>query len=646
MSETASGQEARCALRQMLRESYKKTRDNFGALEESLRFYNQACQILNDSQRRKLYDREWTLSQGSAEQRIDYVVQEIAGVDPAAQALDLPPVEITGVVDLSPHKKPILNLELLPEGADMDFRMPPPGKNHPSAAALVSEIGVPQIVFQEAPVSGIEVHIPPASPEKVQTNSSPEKEEKLVAPTKQHYHPVLTEVLGESRAPWLLGVFCLLVLIVIGALLGLSWTYVAPSFDITQSWIWAVLLLIGFFIYTFGLRQGAKRTHKNYELPSEPDAEIIKGWRRKRTIFLGSNYLTEDPSWVFQLRLTELERARVQRTSYIRPWRRALARLFDYALWGWLLIFPLSELANRDIIPAAVMSVVENPLLIPIFITVTWIPIEALLMAAMGTTLGKWLFGVFIQFRVSDPYAPRDSIACWRYALARAFRVWWQGLALGFLPILALSAARARAALERFEETDWDDDHDVLVTHTPGKVMPFIVGVIGLTALSLMYAGAWQKSLMGMGVQTTQFISTQIDRWQEQEEAPPPSRSGVVEGGPVIADPTEPVDPELAENERRLAEFREAIMRASEESRMLLDRKEWQLALESCQRWAKLEITNPAPLRCQGDALQAMGRHQEAINAYRNAKLYAPADRSIDDAIQRSQEEIFRLLNQ
>ncbi len=649
MSETASEQEACCALRQMLRENYKKTRDNFGALEESLRFYNQACQILNDPQRRKVYDREWSLSQGSAEQRIDYVVQKAAGVDSqAVQVADIPLVEITGVVDLSPHKKPILNLELVPENAEMDFRMlPPEKKNQLSAAALVSEIGVPQIVFQEVPVSGIEVNIPATSSGKVLTDGvvTPQKEEKWPSPAKQHYHPVLTEALGQSRSPVLLGVFCALVLVVVAALLRFNWDYVVPSFDITQSWIWGVLLLVGFFVYTYGFRQGTKRAHKNYELPGEPDSEIIKNWRRKHTVFLGSNYLVEDPSWVFQLRLTELERARVQRSSYIRPWRRALARIFDYALWGWLLVFPLSELANRDIIPASVMSLVENPLIIPIVITATWIPIEALLMAAMGTTLGKWLFGVFVQFRVSNPYVRRDSLACWRYALARAFRVWWQGVALGFLPILALSSGRAKAALERFEETDWDDDYDVLVTHTPGKVVPFVVGLIGLTVLSLLYIGVWQRSLMSMGVHSTQFISTQIERWQQQENQTTPIVSGRHDAvsDPVI--PVVPVSPELSESERRLVEFREAIMRASEESRTLLERKEWERALESCQRWAKLEITNPAPLRCQGDALQAMGKYQEAINAYRNAKLHAPEDRSIDEAIQRSQEEIFRQLN-
>ncbi|MDR1529730.1 MAG: hypothetical protein LBS40_04950 [Burkholderiales bacterium] len=650
MSETASDQEARCALRQALRENYKKTRDNFGALEESLRFYNQASQILNDPQRRRLYDKEWTLSQGSSEKRIDFVVQEIVGDNPNPNVASLPPVEITGVVDLSPKKKPSLDLELLPE-SDMDFRMPPPKPAERSAAALAAEMKLPKVVFQEAPISGIEVDV--RSREQVQTaalTSPPEdipqeNKEKPTLPVKQHYHPVLTENIGHARSLIFVGLSSGLVLLLVVILFYMSWGYVASSFEITRSWVWGVLLLIGFLFYNFGVRQGMKRTHKNYQLPGEPDDEAIKSWRRKRTIFLGSNYLAEDSSWVFQLRLTELERARVQRTSYISPWRRALARMFDYAFWGWLLIFPLSELVSREALSPSILGLIENPLIAPIVITATWIPIEALLMAAVGTTLGKWLFGVYVQFRVSNPYAPRDSFSCWRYAFARAFRVWWQGMALGFLPLLAFVAARSQAMLERFEETSWDDDHDVLVTHTPIRTLSFFVGVIGLAMLSFLYIAAWQKPLTLMGVRTTQLIAEQMESWQKESgNGATPSPSATLPGVNNGAQPR-PIDPEQAESERRLAEFRDAIVKASEESRTLLDHKEWQRAYESCQQWARLEIANPAPLRCQGDALQAMDRHQEAISAYRNAKLYAPEDRSIDAAIQLSQEKIFQQLN-
>ena len=69
-------------------------------------------------------------------------------------------------------------------------------------------------------------------------------------------------------------------------------------------------------------------------------------------------------------------------------------------------------------------------------ITGSWVPIEALLIASLTTTPGKWLFGVYLQFSISDAYARRDSRTQFERALKRAFRVWWEGVGCGF-PLLA-----------------------------------------------------------------------------------------------------------------------------------------------------------------------------------------------------------------
>lgn len=234
---------------------------------------------------------------------------------------------------------------------------------------------------------------------------------------------------------------------------------------------------------------------------------------------------------------------------------------------------------------------------------------------------------------------------------------------MGFAPLAPVAAARARAAVERFDETDWDEELDVLVTHTPMSTILRIVGSIGLAALLFMYITAWQRPLLMMAEEAGSWIAQQIERRQTAEtmvspapprSAPVPSSGGetgdnstaTTPGGMKTAEKApEPVDSEAAASLRKLEEFREAIVRIREDSLLLLDKKDWKRAHESCQRWAKLEITNPAPMRCQGVALQAMGRHQEAINAFRSAKIYAPEDRSLDDAITRSQDEIFKALN-
>ena len=70
----------------------------------------------------------------------------------------------------------------------------------------------------------------------------------------------------------------------------------------------------------------------------------ILNWRREKSVFLGTNQPQEDASWIFQLRMAELERAKSGRTSEPRPWQRLAARIFDYAIWGLVLALLLSEL--------------------------------------------------------------------------------------------------------------------------------------------------------------------------------------------------------------------------------------------------------------------------------------------------------------
>ena len=161
----------------------------------------------------------------------------------------------------------------------------------------------------------------------------------------------------------------------------------------------------------------------------------ILNWRREKSVFLGTNQPQEDASWIFQLRMAELERAKSGRTSEPRPWQRLAARIFDYAIWGLVLALLLSELRGLGVGAAELRFWLGHPLLAPVLITGSWVPIEALLIASIGTTPGKWLFGVFLQFSISDAYARRDTRAQLDRALrgrsasggkasAAAFRCW------------------------------------------------------------------------------------------------------------------------------------------------------------------------------------------------------------------------------
>ena len=63
-------------------------------------------------------------------------------------------------------------------------------------------------------------------------------------------------------------------------------------------------------------------------------------------------------------------------------------------------------------------------------------------------------------------------------------------------------------------------------------------------------------------------------------------------------------------------------------------------AAELCGAWADLDLGSADAWRCLGQAQQAEGNHQEAINAFRKAKQHDPGDRTLDALIERSQKGI------
>ena len=98
-----------------------------------------------------------------------------------------------------------------------------------------------------------------------------------------------------------------------------------------------------------------------------------------------------------------------------------------------------------------------------------------------------------------------------------------------------------------------------------------------------------------------------------------------------------PIDIDVA---ALFAERKAKVAVLSAEGPRMLRAGNWRRAAELCRAWTELELGNSESYRCLGQALQAQGYHQEAINAFRKAKQYDPADRTLDAAIDRSQKGI------
>ena len=469
------------------------------------------------------------------------------------------------------------------------------------------------------------------------------------------HHPGLTERVVASFGRSMPGRVALCVLF--GAFIAGAIVFVTPADTILvakQVLVWLTLTLLTLTI-VYGVVHGIAfmRRRRLMQAPAlVPQTDLaILNWRREKSVFLGTNAPQEDASWIFQLRMAELERAKAGRTSEPRPWNRLAARLFDYAIWGLMLALLLSEIHGGGLISDQAAFWIGHPLFAPVLITATWVLVEALLIASLQQTPGKWLFGVYLQFSISDAYARRDVRSQLQRALRRAFRVWWEGIGCGFPLLAPILIAVAYEKVAQNGETDWDFAEDCLVTHSPPGALNIVTGVVGLAAMLWLYGVAWHEpmaesiamaksavvswvpsppSLLSYGLQGDVGKISSVDR---SAAAPAPALAPAP--APVNTPAVNDVDTTalFAERQARLA-----LLRG--EGPRMLRAGNWRRAAELCQAWTDLEFWNAEPWRCLGYAMQAQGYHQDAINAFRKASQYDPTDRSLDSAIDKSQKGI------
>jgi len=483
------------------------------------------------------------------------------------------------------------------------------------------------------------------------------------------HHPALTERVTAVRpSPAVTVSLCVLFAVFIALAIA-----VATPADALQA---AKQVLIGLTVsllaltVIYGMVHGIAWTRRrSVAAPSAlvppPDVAILN-WRRQKSVFLGTNEPQEDASWVFRLRMAELDRAKLGRTSEPRPWSRLCARLFDYALWGLVLALPLAELRALGIVGAEVADWLAHPLLAPILITASWIPVEAALVAALHATPGKWLFGVYLQLSISDAYAAGDAWTRFRHALMRALRVWWSGMGCGF-PLLApflIAASYERVA--EYQETSWDFAEDCLVTHGPVEGLNAVTGGAGLAAMLWLYGVAWHQPMgesiararAGIVAAVPSPAALLADRFRRDGNTAGTLASGDRTPGGVVpraATPAAvrpspgnaahaahaaagaPLDPELA---ALFAERNQRVARLRAEGPRLLEAGSYRRAAAVCREWADLELGNARAWRCLGLAQQALGSHRDAVGAFRKAKQYDPGDGTLDAAIGRSQRAI------
>lgn len=177
----------------------------------------------------------------------------------------------------------------------------------------------------------------------------------------------------------------------------------------------------------------------------------------------------------------------------IHQWRRYFARMLDNMVNAFTFILLVIFLLAFTW-PSAFVAFTEwlgsihrlFDLLLSIFIGTV---INAVLLALTGSTLGKWIFGI----RVREADGARLGFA---RAIQRELRVWMRGLGFG-IPIVSLfTVMRAYNQLDNFQQTTWDRDMQLVITHRPAGIGQYVLwtfavlGWVAFTVFSLIPAGA------------------------------------------------------------------------------------------------------------------------------------------------------------
>lgn len=194
------------------------------------------------------------------------------------------------------------------------------------------------------------------------------------------------------------------------------------------------------------------------------------------------------------------------------PWTRFLARLLDYSLFYSLLILPFffASLIENDLIHLAAIYLL--PLL--------WVPLEAVFTSLLGTTPGKFLFGIFLK-NTENKKIPFSK------ALKRAFKVWYKGV-FGNLPLINLYWIVKRfLEIRKNGFLSFDKDAGIVLVQKRKRSFRTTLASCMLGFLSTFFVAEYEirEAIIGSNAKQT-FITNQITLAEEKD---------LKEAGPLIA---------------------------------------------------------------------------------------------------------------
>lgn len=151
---------------------------------------------------------------------------------------------------------------------------------------------------------------------------------------------------------------------------------------------------------------------------------------------------------------------------HANPWARLLARFFDYSLF-FLLLLTAGRMVHGSPPAEIEKSKHENPNsygltkqgLVPLEFF-CWIPLEATLLWAWGSTPGK----AFLKIRLRQGCRLKLDF---HTAMRRSFNVWFRGMGMMIPVINFFCLFTAYYRLKTANKTSWDANEQIAVEHRP-----------------------------------------------------------------------------------------------------------------------------------------------------------------------------------
>ena len=167
--------------------------------------------------------------------------------------------------------------------------------------------------------------------------------------------------------------------------------------------------------------------------------------------------------------------------SPVRPWVRYWARTIDVSIFVLLSDFLLGLISPNYL--ENIGSFVLGFVLIFLYIFV-----EALLLSAVGNTLGKWMLKVKVN-------ASNSHEITFNNALKRSFNVWLRGCAVGIPIVCAFTSMYCYFDLKRNGITKWDKESGFIVTHEKIGIFRIIIAAVVILIFGIATNLAFQNGI-------------------------------------------------------------------------------------------------------------------------------------------------------